>query len=228
LSGIKADLLLGYVRWEDGLSTHRSQGRLRGAGRHPALRGNAASAISRISRVVPVGAAGMDPFVTGLFAWALLGFGNIYYGLARRAFDWTIETVKARKSLALARSMAYHPGVQHAVAEMALELEAIEPHLDRVCDEWSQGVDHGAAWGAKIVAAKCRATEGAFRVVDLALEVAGGFGVFHRSGLERMFRDARLGRIHPANGFLARRSGSTLTSSRAGASEGLARAVDDE
>jgi len=65
-------------------------------------------------------------------------------------------------------------------------------------------VDHGAAWGAKIVAAKCRATEGAFRVVDLALEVAGGFGVFHRSGLERMFRDARLGRIHPANGFLAR------------------------
>ena len=159
---------------------------------------------SRISRVVPVGAAGMDPFVTGLFAWALLGFGNIYYGLARRAFDWTIETVKNRKSLALARSMAYHPGVQHAVAEMALELEAIEPHLDRVCDEWSQGVDHGAAWGAKIVAAKCRATEGAFRVVDLALEVAGGFGVFHRSGLERMFRDARLGRIHPANGFLAR------------------------
>ena len=62
----------------------------------------------------------------------------------------------------------------------------------------------GAAWGAKIVAAKCRATEGAFRVVDTALDVAGGFGIFHRSGLERMFRDPRLGRIHPANGFLTR------------------------
>jgi alkylation response protein AidB-like acyl-CoA dehydrogenase len=159
---------------------------------------------SRVARVVPAGAAGIDPFVIGVFAWALLGFGNIYYGLARRAFDWTIENVKTKKSLAVSRSMAYHPGVQHAVAEMALELEAIEPHLDRVCDDWSQGVDHGAAWGAKIVAAKCRATEGAFRVVDLALEVSGGFGIFHRSGLERMFRDARLGRIHPANGFLTR------------------------
>jgi hypothetical protein len=38
-------------------------------------------------------------------------------------------------------------------------------------------------------------------VVDTVLDVAGGFS---RSGLERMFRDARLGRIHPANGFLTR------------------------
>ena len=159
---------------------------------------------SRVARVVPAGAAGIDAFVIGVFAWALLGFGNIYYGLARRAFDWTIANVKTKTAIAVSRSMAYHPEVQHAVAEMALELEAIEPHLDRVCDDWSRGVDHGAAWGAKIVAAKCRATEGAFRVVDLALDVAGGFGIFHRSGLERMFRDARLGRIHPANGFLTR------------------------
>jgi alkylation response protein AidB-like acyl-CoA dehydrogenase len=159
---------------------------------------------SRVARVVPAGAAGIDAFVIGIFAWALLAFGNIYYGLARRAFDWTIANVKTKTALAVSRSMAYHPEVQHAVAEMALELEAIEPHLDRVCDDWSRGVDHGAAWGAKIVAAKCRATEGAFRVVDTALEVAGGFGIFHRSGLERMFRDARLGRIHPANGFLTR------------------------
>ena len=39
-------------------------------------------------------------------------------------------------------------------------------------------------------------------VVDLALEVAGGFGIFRRSELERLFRDARLGRIHPANSML--------------------------
>lgn len=158
----------------------------------------------RVARVVPAGAAGVDPFVLGVFAWALLGFGNIYYGLARRAFDYTVETAKRKTSLGVSRSMAYHPGVQHVVAEMALELEAIEPHLDRVSDDWSLGVDHGAAWPAKILAAKCRAAEGAFRVVDLALDVAGGFGIFRRSGLERMFRDARLGRIHPGNGLLTR------------------------
>ena len=47
-----------------------------------------------VVRVVPAGAAGIDAFVLGLFAWALLGFGNIYYGLAHRALDLTVEAVK--------------------------------------------------------------------------------------------------------------------------------------
>ena len=32
--------------------------------------------------------------------------------------------------------------------------------------------------------------------------MAGGFGIFRRSALEQLFRDARLGRIHPANSML--------------------------
>jgi alkylation response protein AidB-like acyl-CoA dehydrogenase len=155
-----------------------------------------------VSRVVPAGAAGLDRFVLAIFAWALLGFGNIYYGLARRALDLTLEAAKTRRSIALSRSMAYHPEVQHCVAEMGLALEAIEPHLDRIAADWSNGVDHGAHWPAKILAAKYHAVEGSWRVVDLALEVSGGFGIFRRSGLERIFRDARLGRFHPANSML--------------------------
>ncbi len=158
----------------------------------------------RIARVVPAGAAGLDAFVLGIFAWALLGFGNVYYGLARRVFDDTVRRLPEKKSLGMSRSMAYHAGVQHAVAEMALELEAIEPHLDRIASDWSAGVDHGAHWPAKIVAAKHRAVEGSWKVVDLALDVSGGFGIFRKAGLERFFRDARLGRIHPANPFLTR------------------------
>ena len=45
--------------------------------------------------------------------------------------------------------------------------------------------------------------EAAWRVVDRALDVTGGFGIFKKSELERLFRDARLGRIHPANSALA-------------------------
>jgi alkylation response protein AidB-like acyl-CoA dehydrogenase len=157
---------------------------------------------ARVARVVAAGPAGFDAFILGIFAWALLGFGNVYYGLARRVFDLTVERVKSKTSLGLSRSMAYHAEVQHAVAEMALELEAIEPHLDRVAEDWSAGVNHGAAWPSKIVAVKYRAVEGSWRVVDQALDVAGGFGIFRKGGLERLFRDARLGRIHPANAFL--------------------------
>lgn len=152
-----------------------------------------------VSRVVSAGAAGVDAFVLGIFAWALLGFANVYYGVARRALDVTVESLKKKTSIALSRPMSYHPGVQHQVAEMGMELEAIGPHLDRIADEWSRGVDHGAAWPLKIVTAKYRAVEGAWKVVDTAFDLAGGAGIFKRSGIEQLFRDARLGRVHPGN-----------------------------
>jgi alkylation response protein AidB-like acyl-CoA dehydrogenase len=155
-----------------------------------------------IARIVPAGAAGVDMFVLSVFAWALLGFGNVYYGLAQRALDQTINSVKTKSSMALSRSMAYHPEVQHVIADMVLELESIGPHLESVAQDWSNGVDHGAQWPAKIMAAKYRAVEGAWRIVDLGLDVSGGGGIFRSGGYERLVRDARLGRIHPANSFL--------------------------
>ena len=155
-----------------------------------------------IARVVPAGAAGIDAFVLSVFAWALLGFGNIYYGLAKRALDKCIAAVKSKHSLALSRSMAYHPEIQHAVAQMVLELESIGPHLDRIADDWSRGVNYGAEWPSKLFAAKYHAVEGAWRVVDLGLDITGGAGIFRSAGYERLLRDARLGRIHPANAFL--------------------------
>ncbi|HLH07681.1 MAG TPA: acyl-CoA dehydrogenase family protein [Terriglobales bacterium] len=155
-----------------------------------------------VARVVPAGGAGIDPFVLSIFAWGLLGFGNVYYGLAQRALDIAITSVKDKRSLALTRPMAHHPEIQHTIAEMVIELESIGPHLDRIAEDWSNGVDHGAQWPSKIFAAKYRAVEGAWRVVDRGLDVFGGFGIFRSAGYERLVRDARLGRIHPANSFL--------------------------
>ena len=152
-----------------------------------------------IARVVPAGAAGVDLFVLGVFAWALMGFGNIYYALARRALDLTLQSLKTKRSIALSRPMHYHAEVQHRVAQMGLLLDTIEPHLESVAKDWSEGVDHGALWPAKIVSAKYHAVEDAWRVVDLAFELGGGWAIFRRSALEQLFRDARLGRIHPAN-----------------------------
>jgi alkylation response protein AidB-like acyl-CoA dehydrogenase len=155
-----------------------------------------------IARVVSAGAAGIDHFVLALFAWALLGFGNIYYGLARHAYEMTLTSVKARRSIAISRTMAYHAELQHTIAEMTLALDTIEPHLERVAVDWSTGVNHGGAWPKEIFSAKYHAVESSWKVVDLALEAAGGFGIFRRSGFEQLFRDARLGRIHPANSML--------------------------
>jgi alkylation response protein AidB-like acyl-CoA dehydrogenase len=156
-----------------------------------------------VARVVPAGAAGIDAFVLGIFAWALIGFGNVYYGLARRALDKSVSALQRKRSMAVTRTMAHHPEAQHAIAEMVIELDSIGPHLDRIAEDWSTGVEHGMEWPSKIFAAKYRAVEGSWRVVDLGLDIAGGAGIFRSEGYERMLRDARLGRIHPANSFLA-------------------------
>jgi alkylation response protein AidB-like acyl-CoA dehydrogenase len=155
-----------------------------------------------IGRVVPAGAAGADIFVLSIFAWALLAFANIYYGLAQRVRDIMVDTLKTKTSLAVTRSMAYHPAVQHGVAEIEMELDVIAPYIDKVAEDWSNGVDYGHGWPAKIVTAKYRSVEAAWRVVDLALDLSGGFGMFKKNELERLFRDARAGRFHPANSAL--------------------------
>lgn len=163
-----------------------------------------------VARVVPEGAAGVDPFVLGMYAWALLNFGNIYYAIAMRARDLLLESVKSKPALGLTRSMAYHPEFQHGFAEIVIELESIGPHLDALTRDWSNGVAH-PDWPVKIIAGKYHAVESAFKIVDAALDLAGGGAMFKHNELERLFRDSRAGRFHPANSALAHEVAAKLT-----------------
>jgi hypothetical protein len=47
------------------------------------------------------------PIRAGHFRWALTGFADIYYGMARRAIDLAVTGIKKKTSLAVSRSMAY-------------------------------------------------------------------------------------------------------------------------
>lgn len=154
-----------------------------------------------IARVLPAGTA--DLFVLSIFGWAEPTFASIYLGLAERARDVAAAGVKKRTSLALTRSMAYHPEVQRCFSEMQLALEAASAQVERVADDWSRQVDHGAQWPMKLVAAKHNAVEAAKKVVDLAMAVSGGTGMFKSNELERLYRDVRCGGFHPANTILA-------------------------
>ena len=68
--------------------------------------------------------------------------------------------------------------------------------------DWASGVAH-EDWPIKIVAAKHTITKAAFEIVDTALDLTGGSGIFKRSRIEQLFRDCRLGRVHPANDLLS-------------------------
>jgi len=156
----------------------------------------------QIAVVCPPGVGGAGLFHVAIFAWALMGFASVYHGAAKRAFDLTVERMPKRTSVALTRSMAHHPEVQHNVAEMRIALDASEAYLDRTCADWAAGVEH-PDWPVRIVATRYRVINEAFRVVDTAMDLSGGSASFKRNRLEQIFRDVRMGRFHPGNTMLA-------------------------
>jgi alkylation response protein AidB-like acyl-CoA dehydrogenase len=156
-----------------------------------------------VGRVNAAGLAGADEFVLGVFAWAECTFGSMYLGLARRALDLAVADLEKKTSIALDRpSMAWYPPNQWMVSDMFIDLEGATAHIERLADDWSNGVDHGGMWPAKLVSGKYHAVEATKRIVDRAMDLSGGAGMFKGNELERLYRDARCGGFHPANAGL--------------------------
>jgi alkylation response protein AidB-like acyl-CoA dehydrogenase len=156
-----------------------------------------------VTSVGPTGFAAGAPFLRLTFAWSLCGMASVYYGAARRAFDLTIERIPQKSSVAnMQRSMAYHPEVQHHVADMRMSLDICEALLRCNTTDWAQGVTH-EDWAIRIVGTRHTVINHAYDVVEKALDLSGGAGAFKRNRLEQIFRDVRMGRFHPGNTFLA-------------------------
>ena len=92
-----------------------------------------------VAVVCPAGFAGAGLFHVSVFAWALMGFASVYLGAARRAFDITVAKMPTRTSVALTRSMAHHPQVQHHVSAMRMAYDAAEALLERTTGDWAPG-----------------------------------------------------------------------------------------
>lgn len=157
---------------------------------------------ARVGRVVPAGDP-TDPFVAMMAVWPLSLIAAVYLGIADRALELAVAGAKRKTSVAIERgAYAYNPFVQHQIAEMYLEREAAAATLERYVADWVSGVDHGDEWGPKTYATKWIVTEAAKRVVDTALDVSGGAGMFAGNELERLYRDVRCGGFHPGNDAL--------------------------
>ncbi len=153
-----------------------------------------------IARVLPAG--GADLFVLGVFAWVEPTFASIYLGLAKRAIDLSVQSAQKRTSLALTRPMSYHPQVQFCLSEMTIAYNQALAYVEKIAADWSNGVDYGAAWPSHLVSVKHCATQAASKIIDLAMTVSGGSGLFKTNELERLTRDVRAGLLHPANELL--------------------------
>jgi alkylation response protein AidB-like acyl-CoA dehydrogenase len=157
----------------------------------------------RIGRVVPAG-DGTDPYLVAMIVWALPLIATVYVGIAERALELAVNSATRKTSIAIERgAYAYHPMVQHQIAQMYLELDAATATVDRFVADWVTGAHQPETLVPKVYAQKWRAVETAKRVVDIALDVAGGASMFKGSELERLYRDARCGGFHPGNDALA-------------------------
>jgi alkylation response protein AidB-like acyl-CoA dehydrogenase len=157
----------------------------------------------RVGCVAPAG-DGTHPYLIAMVIWSLPLIAAPYLGIADRAMEIAVDGARRKTSIAIDRgAYAYNPMVQHQVAEMYLELDAAGATVDRFVDDCVTHLeDLGESLVPRAYAMKWRAVEAAKRVVDVALDVAGGAGMFKGNELERLYRDVRCGGFHPGNDAL--------------------------
>jgi alkylation response protein AidB-like acyl-CoA dehydrogenase len=153
----------------------------------------------RIVRTVPVGPSA-DPFIFAIFAAFETLIASVYAGMADRALELAVATVHRRTSLRNGgRPYSADPDIRWRLADAALQLDAVGPHIERVAADVDGLVDSGRDWFRRLVGVKHHSTEVARRVVDQAIRVSGGSSYRSSAELSRLYRDVLAGMFHPSD-----------------------------
>ena len=163
---------------------------LRGSGSHDVVFGDAFVPDARA--IAPGG--GKSPSGS---AWFWGAVAATYLGVGWGALDALVAYARARVPSALGRPIATLPKIQRAVGEIELELAQAGALLERATQAWVRRPETREALLPHLAAAKSACTNAAAHVTDLALRAAGGAALAPGLPLERFFRDARAGLMHP-------------------------------
>ncbi len=119
-----------------------------------------------------------------------IGIGAQMLGLAQGALDHALAYAQQRKQFG--KSIAEFQGVQFELAEMAVEVEATRLMV------YNAARLHDAGRPFLTEAAMCKyfASQVAERVASRAVEVLGGVGFTKDYPVEKLYRDAKIGRIY--------------------------------
>lgn len=131
--------------------------------------------------------------------WFPMVMGATYLGAGFAARDAVIQFALERVPTALGRPIATLPKIQRQIGEIDMQLQAARSFLLDIASEWS-GTGNRDQMVPRVAAAKMMAVETAMLVTEKALQVAGGSSITRDLPLERFFRDARAGSMHPPAG----------------------------
>src|SRR5216684_606395 len=119
-----------------------------------------------------------------------IGIGAQMIGLARGALDHAIGYAKQRKQFG--KTIGEFQGVQFELARMATEVEAARLLVYNA----ARLRDAGQPFVTEAAMAKYFSSEVAEKVASKAIEVFGGIGITKECPVEKLYRDAKIGRIY--------------------------------
>jgi len=119
-----------------------------------------------------------------------IAIGAQMIGLARGALDHAVAYAKQRKQFG--KTIGEFQGVQFELARMATEVEAARLLVYNA----ARLRDAGRPFVTEAAMAKYFSSEIAEKVASKAIEVFGGVGVTRECPVEKLYRDAKIGRIY--------------------------------
>jgi short/branched chain acyl-CoA dehydrogenase len=119
-----------------------------------------------------------------------IAIGAQMIGLARGALDHAVAYAKERKQFG--KAIGEFQGVQFQLAKMAVELEAARLLVYNA----ARLRDAGMPFVTEAAMAKYYSSEIAEKVASKAIEVFGGVGITRDYPVEKLYRDAKIGRIY--------------------------------
>ena len=125
-----------------------------------------------------------------------IGIGAQMLGLAEGAWSHAVKHAKQRKQFG--KPIAEFQAMQFQLAEMATEIEAARLLVYNAARMKDAGQEHRK----QAAMSKYFASQMAERVAGLAVEVLGGTGFVKESPVEKLYRDAKVGKIYEGTSFM--------------------------
>ncbi len=127
-----------------------------------------------------------------------IGIGSQMLGLAQGALDHSLAYAKQRKQFG--KAISEFQGVQFDLAEMAIDVEAARLMVYNA----ARLRDAGMPFVTEAAMCKYFASQVAEKVASRAVEVLGGVGFTKDYPVEKLYRDAKIGRIYEGTSNMQR------------------------